>query len=325
MRHALLALLLMTPCGCDDDEPDSAADAGAVASASGQPRPLTSEQAAEVLAEVGEVRITLGEYVAALERMDAFERLRYQSPERRRKLLDELIDVELLAQEARRRGLDRAPETQERLRQMLRDELLTEVRKQLPEAASLPAAEVRRYYEEHRSEFDEPERRRVAHIVLASKTAARELLDEAKRASPAEWGRLVTQHSVDRKSSEGAPLELKGDLGIVGPPGDERGQNPKVPEALRAAVFEIDELGGVHDEVVEVAGRFHIVRLAGKSAARTRSFQEAERAIRVKLFTERLRAREAELLTELKQRFTVEIDEKALARVRVPKVSRPKK
>ena len=44
---------------------------------------LSPEQAAQVLAKVGTSTITLGDYVAALEHMDQFDRLRYQSPERR--------------------------------------------------------------------------------------------------------------------------------------------------------------------------------------------------------------------------------------------------
>lgn len=277
-----------------------------------------------MLAEVGEHTITLGQYVAAVQRMDAFERLRYQSPARRRKLLDEMIDVELLAAEAQRRGLDREPETQERLRQMLRDELLEQVRREVPNAAEIPADEVRRYYEAHRAEFHEPERRRVAHIAVAKRALADEVLEQAKQADAAEWGRLVARYSDDHGGAESTPLELKGDLGIVSEPGDERGNNPKVPEPLRKAVFELDALGSVYDKVVPAAGKFHIVRLTGKSAARTRTFREAERAIRVTLATRRLEARETELVDELKKRYPVEIDEAALAKVAVPEVERPK-
>ena len=62
---------------------------------------LTAEQASRVLAKVGDRTITLGDYAATLERMDQFDRLRYQSPERRKELSQEIIDVELLAQDAR--------------------------------------------------------------------------------------------------------------------------------------------------------------------------------------------------------------------------------
>jgi hypothetical protein len=67
---------------------------------------LTQAEEREVLAKVGEKPITLGDYARTLARMDEFERLRYQTPERQAELLDEIVNAELLAQEAERRGLD---------------------------------------------------------------------------------------------------------------------------------------------------------------------------------------------------------------------------
>jgi peptidyl-prolyl cis-trans isomerase C len=111
-RHALLALAVLVS-SCDTKPKTGAAPS---ASASAAPRGLTPELAARVLAKVGAREITLGEFAATLERMDPFERLRYQSAERRKQLLDELIDLELLAEEradrpraARRRGAPKRP------------------------------------------------------------------------------------------------------------------------------------------------------------------------------------------------------------------------
>src|SRR5690606_9657010 len=163
---------------CKKSEPEQKTAPSASAAASAAPFKLSSEQEKQVLARVGNRTITLGDYVATLERMDSFERLRYQSPERRRLLLKEMIDVELLAEEARRRGLDKLPETEERLRQALRDELLKEIRKDVPSPNDLPEADVRKYYEENRADFDEPERRRVSHIAVASRAEAVALLEK---------------------------------------------------------------------------------------------------------------------------------------------------
>ncbi|RYE88702.1 MAG: hypothetical protein EOO75_13010 [Myxococcales bacterium] len=74
------------------------------------PGNLPPEEAARVLARVGDRTITLGDYAAALERMNDFDRMRYQAPDKRRELLNEMIDFELLALEARRQGLDKSPE-----------------------------------------------------------------------------------------------------------------------------------------------------------------------------------------------------------------------
>src|SRR5512147_645373 len=106
---ALLCAVLSA--GCREKAKQSPA---AVASASAPaPGKLTPELARQVLAKVGDRDITLGEYAETLERMDPFERIRYQSPDRRKQLLNEIIQVELLAEEAKRRGLDKTPETQE--------------------------------------------------------------------------------------------------------------------------------------------------------------------------------------------------------------------
>jgi peptidyl-prolyl cis-trans isomerase C len=295
----------------------------ALPSASAAPLGLTPELARTVLAKVGEREITLGEYAVTLERMDPLERLRYQSADRRKQLLNEMIQVELLAQEAQRRGLDKQPETQEAVRQILRDELLRRLRQSAPNPADIPEAEVRAYYDAHHADFNEPERRRVAHIVVASEARAQALLTKAKQASPSEWGKLVQEASLDKPSKPGAPQpdELAGDLGIVGPVGHPRGDNPRVPEPLRAAVFQIDKVGDVLDHVVPEGGQFHIVRMTGRTEARDRSFQDAERTIRVAIVQQRIRQRENELESELRQRYPVSVDDAALAGVKTPSPS----
>lgn len=310
----IAAIGLASGCDKKKNREDSSEPA---ASASAEPFRLTPEQEKLVLAKVGDRTITLGDYAATLERMDPFERLRYQSTDRRRVLLKEMIDVELLAQEAKRRGLDRQPETQERLRQILRDELLRQVRESAPLPSEIPETEVRRYYDAHRADFDEPERRRVSHIVTGSKAVADAALEKAQEGDAAAWGKLVERYSLDRpEPGSPAPLELAGDLGIVGPPGHPRGENPRVPEEVRTAVFRIGEVGQVLPEPVKIGARFHVVRLTAKTPARTRSLAEAERTIRIALVQERVKEREAQLERELKARYPVTIDSAALATVK---------
>src|SRR6185369_16204549 len=143
---------------------------------------LSPEQAARVVAKVGDRTITLGEFARTLERMDQFDRLRYQSKERRRELLEEMIDVELLAGEARRTGLDKDPDAQDAIRLILREAILAEAHKGLAPPGSIPDQEVRAYYEKHGDKFTEPERRRVAAIVMKDKKEAAKVLKEALKA-----------------------------------------------------------------------------------------------------------------------------------------------
>src|SRR5690554_1446442 len=315
----LAALLggLALSCSCDRDEPEAPSDGGDAPSAQAQKGELTEEQRRAVLAKVGDRVITLGEYVQTLARREPFERMRYQSPERRRRLHAEMIEVELLAQEAQRRGLDRQHATRLRVQEILRDEVRQAIRRELPDPAELPEREVRAYYDAHRDEFREPERRRVLHIAVGTRELAQKIAREAQGASGARWAELAKEHSLDRRGTEagGAP-ELAGDLGLVSAPGETRGENPLVLEPLRKAVFELKELGDVAPEPVFAGGQYHVVRFGGLSGAKDRSYAEAERLVRLELLRARLLEREAQLEAQLRERFEVKIDEAAVRALR---------
>src|SRR6185503_6776227 len=100
--------------------------------------------------------------------------------------------------------------------------------------------------------------------------------------TPAAWGELVEQRSTQRgvRPMPMAPSELAGDLGIVGPPGHPRGANPRVPEAVREAVFKIAKPGDTYSEVVPSDGKFYVIRLMSSTPARERKYEDSERAIR---------------------------------------------
>jgi hypothetical protein len=288
---------------------------------------LSQDLAGRVLARVGERVITLGDYAAALERMDPFERLRYQTADRRKQLLEEMIDLELLAQEAEARKLDETPAARQMVRQILRAEILRELREQQPKLEDIPSSKVRAYYEAHRDEFREPERRRLSAIVVPSAALAEQLLPKAVAAGAQAFGELVEAHSMARRPKDRGPrppTELAGDLGFLRAPGPGVPPNPDVPDAVRAAAFEIEEQGDVLGRVVEADGRHYILRLVSVSAARDRSFPEAERTIRVALLRNEIQEAEAEYEQELRKRFPVTIDDEALAKVERPSASERK-
>lgn len=313
MRSAVFAaVFLLAFAGCKSCDNGAAGDAG-----SSPTTLLTDKQAAQVLARVGDKTITLGDYTAALEHMDQFDRLRYQSPERRKELLDEMITVELLAQEATAKGYDKDPLAQQELRQVLRDAMLAEARKDAPTPAQIPEADVRAWFEAHRADYKDPERRRVSVVVVTSQAIADDVLAQAKKTtSPTVWGELVRSKSIDPQARANVPIDFAGDLGIVSPPGDPRGDNPRVPPEVRAAVYTVKELGEVADSVVTSGGKFYVVRLTQKIAPHERGYEEAERSIRVKLAQDKLREKEDALIAELKKEVKVEIDEAALATIR---------
>jgi DNA-directed RNA polymerase subunit F len=277
---------------------------------------LSSAQNSQVLARVGSRTITVGDYVAALQHMDSFDRMRYQAPERRKELLEEMIDIMLLAENARIKGLDKDPRVEQETREILRDAVLKQVRDGAQKPADIPEVDVRAYYEAHRADFRDPERRRVSVVVLRSEAAANAALAEARAGSGADWGALVRNRSIDPSAAASGPPELAGDLGFVSPPGDPRGVNTRVPEELRAAVYEIPDVGGVLPRVVPAAGKFYVVRLQSKTPPHDRTLEDASRMIRIRLAQERMRAREEDFVAELAKEYPVAIDDSAIGDVK---------
>src|SRR6185503_15291608 len=91
-----------------------------------------------------------------------------------------------------------------------------------PQAAAVSDAEVEAYYKEHGSEFEEPRRLRVAHVLVrvppvggsdAENAAKAKVEDVIKRARAGEdFGKLAREVSEDKASAVQG-----GDLGFVGP------------------------------------------------------------------------------------------------------------
>ena len=301
--------------GCDDDAltpPDLD---------SGVPFGLTSQQAGAVVAKVGDRKITLGDYALLLERMNNIDRSRYESKKRRRDLLQEMIDIELLAQEARRRGLDKNADVQDAIRQILRDAMRAKIHDTVRPPGSIRPEEVKAYYDAHIEDFREPERRRVSAIVLGDPDRAAEVLELASAIKDdAAWGQLFFDHSLTAptEANPNDPPDLAGSLDMVGPPGDPKGASSKVPAPLQAAVFELERVGDIHDKVIAADDRYYIVRMSGLAKATTRTLAMADRAIRMSIFQKEQREAEDKAVAELRQQLTIQVDQAVVGSIKLP-------
>lgn len=316
-RLAPAMFVVIVGCdGCNDDAIDSAqVDAGSL------PGGLTADQAMQVIAKVGDREITVGDFALTLERMNAQERLRFVTKERRRLLLDMMIDAELMAQEATRRGLDRRPEVAAAIRQRLREAETAKIHREAPKLASIAVEDIRQYYDDHLDDYREPERREATVIELRDPEKAKEVLELA-RAEGAQWGDLVFEHSFDpsvpKQRDPDKPGEFMGALGLVGPPGVSKGDNSRVPEPVREALFTLKKQGDVYPKVVQVGDKQYVVRMGAKTEGRTTSFENARRGIQILISQKLSRQREEQAVAELRKRFPVTIDDAVLESVKLP-------
>lgn len=164
-------------------------------------------------------------------------------PEQRQRLLDELVDVELLARKARERGLDREPsvvaEAQLQARTIVAQAMVRDV-----------IATLRVTDEELAAAYDErvpPHEFRVAHILLADEASAREAMAEVRRGRP--FAEVARKRSIDPHTRS-----TGGELGSL--------LYDQMPPSMAQAVRHLTP--GAHaPEPVRTERGWHVVRLLG--------------------------------------------------------------
>jgi len=309
LSFTVAALALAAGCGRCGGSREAAQAARVVATVNEEPVP------AEALArELREARVGTGGGEG-------------QSEVLRRRVLDELVDRALLLQQARARSIVVGQDQVERAFLRIRaeypgshfDDLLaqerlsqTELKVRLKEQLaierlfeeevfrhiSVVEAEVERYYSDHLTEFQEPERVRVLQIVVASRDEALQLRDKLRR-NPQTFAEVARKSSIAPEGKNG------GDLGYIG-----RGAGfPEVFDACFAMPV------NVVSEVTPSPYGFHIFKVMDRKPAQRRTLEQAKGEIAEKLTREKRTRAQEEYLKALRQRARIQVDEKALATV----------
>jgi peptidyl-prolyl cis-trans isomerase C len=257
---------------------------------------LTAEERAATLAKIGDREISVGEFGEIVASKGPFLSVRYNSPERRRELLDQLVRFELLAHEADERGYDELPEVRRARKQIVIRRFLKREYEDRFAPDDVSDADVAAYYASHEGEFNKPAQVRISQILFTNEATARRVLRQLL-ASPTDvrlFRALAEEHNTDP-----ATRDRFGDVGFVSAPAERQPGEPEVPAEVATAAFAIESIGGVAPELVHSAAGWHIVKLTGRRAPLHRSLEEATRPIRHRLFRERREAAIEELITRL--------------------------
>jgi peptidyl-prolyl cis-trans isomerase C len=164
--------------------------------------------------------ITAEEFKARLDEQSPFIRARYSTLERKKEFLDNLVRFEVLAKEAERQGLDKDPDVQLTLRKVMVQKLVQRNFADQAGAKDLPEPELQKYYEDHKAEFQQPKKVRLAAIVFnapagspdrAKKVAAaKKALAQVKAAE--KTNTLAFAAAVTQYSEDAASKAVSGDL-----------------------------------------------------------------------------------------------------------------
>ncbi len=273
----------------DDEGPPVSEDAGAAAW-----RVVTLVDASAPVVTGRGVRITAGEVVARLhDASGALQEGYATNPPLVQELVDRMVADRLLADEARRRGLESDPFVRAAVERALVSRLRALVINPALDVARPDDDEVRRWYESHPERFHLPERRRARLVFVASRREAQEVLRLAlqrrRGRAVTAFRRLAAEHNDDPHLRS-----MAGDVRDVTPspiPG-----GVELDPAVRAAVFAIARDDDTLPRVVE--GRWHeqpgffVVHLVSRRRAEERSLAAQSDWIRLRIMMERRAAAE---------------------------------
>ncbi|MBM4291703.1 MAG: hypothetical protein FJ138_09865, partial [Deltaproteobacteria bacterium] len=284
--------------------------------APGRWRPPADES--PVVARVGEVVITSAELERRLAEMAPLTRARYQSPERRRELLDSVVRFELLARRAREAGYGEDPDAQLAHKQAMVRALMDRELRGAPADEAVTDAQVEALYAERAAELSRPAQVRVAQLCVPDEAEARVAAAELKArlvASPAQprvaWGAYLAARALARRPACAAAPPA--DLGYRArpAPGD---ADPLAP--VVEAAWALAEVGAVSPPVASPLG-WHIAQRVAARPAVDRPLDEVREQLRGELVSRARSARVARYVEALRAEARVEVNEEALRALKV--------
>lgn len=161
----------------------------------------------QVLAKIGNQTITeadLQEWVNAVP--DRFQK-QILTPEGKKRTLDYIVNIQVMAAEAEKQGLDKAPEIQ-KLLQLTRNDLLARVflDKITKDLQAPTEQEAKAYYEKNKNQYAVPESVHLHHILLTTEGDAKKALERVVKKGE-KFADVASQVSICPSKAKGGNLD----------------------------------------------------------------------------------------------------------------------
>jgi peptidyl-prolyl cis-trans isomerase C len=161
----------------------------------------------QVLAKIGDQAITeadLQEWVNAVP--DRF-RQQIQTPEGRKRTLDYIVNIQVMAAEAEKQGMDKAPEVQ-KLLLLTKNDLLARIYldKMTRDLPAPSEQEAKAYYDQNRSQYAVPESVHLHHILLKTEDDAKKAMDRVVKKGE-KFADVASQVSICPSKARGGNLD----------------------------------------------------------------------------------------------------------------------
>lgn len=242
----------------------------------------------KVLAKVEDVEITEKDVMQFLNDVGPQVAMQFQSPEGIQKVVDELVNQQLLYLEAKENKLDETEEfkllEEETKENLLKNYALNK----LIANENVTEEEIKKHYDDNKSQYQKEESVKAKHILVDSENEAKEAIKEIEDGSSFE--------EVAKKYSKCPSKESGGNLG-------EFTRGKMVPEFEEAA-FAMEE--GSLSEPVKSEFGYHVIQLDEKVPAGVSSFEEVRNQINEQLLRLKQQEKYLNKIEELKGKYKVE-------------------
>jgi peptidyl-prolyl cis-trans isomerase C len=260
------------------------------------------------VAKVDGVPITLRYVKAVIKQERPVVRNELTVKDKRIAFINKLIRMELLADEAERRGFDKHDE----VASVRKNQLASLMHKQIANSlGEVPPSEeeLLKYYKENYSNYHKPEKVRARHILIADKIEAEKLLKRIhqKMISQLEFRRLAQEYSEDK-----ATRTSGGDLAFFTNIKDRSEGDSQIDLEVVKAAFKLKKSGEIYPKLVKSAQGYHIVMRTGHREEMDISFEKAERRLTTLVGREKRKEKIGEAIDALKERFEVQVIEENL-------------
>jgi len=160
----------------------------------------------KVLARIGNETVTDADLKEMVNVVPENFRRFYESPEGRKKTLDYIVNIYVLAAEAEKQGMDKSPQVARLLNFTKKDLLARLYLDNLTKNLEGPSeAEAKAFYEQNKAQYSVPESVHLHHILVKSEKEAKDVLARLKKGD--QFAAVASQVSICPSKAKGGNLD----------------------------------------------------------------------------------------------------------------------
>jgi len=251
--------------------------------------------AANILATVNGHKITKEDVQAVLNSMGARTTYDALPDEIKKKVLDQIIEQQLLQEKALKSGIEKDKEYKEALNKLKKKLSLDIWMKKKLDQIKISDKEAKKVYEEHKNSFQRPESVHARHILLKTEEEAKKVIEELSKTPKSKLKSKFEE--LAKTKSTGPSASRGGDLGTFG-----RGQMVK---PFSDAAFSL-KAGEFTKKPVKTQFGYHVIYVEEKNPAQTVPFDEVKDRIKQNLKMEKFKEKIQEIAKGLRKKAKIE-------------------